>query len=106
MSGNQTPWKRLTRPKYLLADRVPDGLELQEGGDVPRALSVRVPSHDPLDVLGRGAFEISRCAVGSGEVERVDVHVRREPRRELLGMAGQDVYRPARQVPRREGLRP
>jgi hypothetical protein len=35
------------------ADRVPDGLQLEEGGDLPRALRVGVRPHDPLDVLGR-----------------------------------------------------
>ena len=43
--------------------------------------------HDALDVLGRGALEVGAEAVGAGQVDRVHVHVRGEPRRELGAVA-------------------
>ena len=46
--------------KYLLADRVPDGLELEERGDLPRALRVRVASDDALHVVGGRTLELGR----------------------------------------------
>ena len=46
---------------------------------------------DALDVLGRELLELGREAVGAGDVDRVDVHVGGEPRRELGALAGEDV---------------
>ena len=62
------------------------------------------PSDDPLDVVGRGALEVGAEAVGAGEVDRVDVHVRGEPRRELGAVAGEQVDDAAGKVARREHL--
>jgi len=61
---------------------VPDRLELEEGRDLPRALTLLRPAHDALHILGRRALELLRRLV---EVERVDVQVRGEVRRELAG---------------------
>ena len=80
------------------ADRVPDGLQLEEGGDLPRALLGRRAVDDALDVLGRELLELGREAVGAGDVDRVDVHVGREPRGELGALAGEDVDDAARDV--------
>src|SRR5687768_13674471 len=70
---------------------MPDGLELEERGYVIRALAIRFPTHDALHVLRTKALELRDVAVATGEVERGHIHVRREPRRELLPEAGEDV---------------
>ena len=44
--------------KCLDADRVPDGLQLEEGGDLPRALAVGAAAHDALDVVGGEPLEL------------------------------------------------
>ena len=49
---------RLRLPRRSEADRVPDGLQLEEGRDLPRALRVGRRADDALDVLGRGALEL------------------------------------------------
>src|SRR6266566_4421734 len=85
------------------ADRVPDGLCLDErrepararvGGPVDVAWNV-----DAFDVVGgrllqRGA----RPGVGAGQVDRVDVAVRGQPRRELGNSPGEQVDDAAWQV--------
>src|SRR5918995_2278132 len=81
----------LTGRKYLLADWMPDGLELEEGLDLPGALRIRLTPHDPLHVLGRRALELRRVAVSAGQVERVHVHVRSEPRCKLGTVTGEQV---------------
>ncbi len=45
----------------LDAYRVPDRLQLEEVGDVPRALVVRLAAHDALDVLGGEALQLLAC---------------------------------------------
>ena len=71
--------------------RVPDGLQLEEGGDLPRALRVGTAADDALDVVGREPLELGASPLGAGEVDRVHVHVRGEPRRELGAVAGEQV---------------
>src|SRR5262245_12028106 len=88
----------------LLPDRVPDGLELEERGDLPRALRVRLAVHDALDVVRRRALEVRRAAVGAREVERVHIHMRGKPRRKLPAPAGKEVDDAARDVGGRERL--
>ena len=68
----------------LLPHRVPDRLELEEARDLVRALDVAARRHDALDVLGGGALELRVAAV---EVERVDVEVGGEVRRQLVAAA-------------------
>src|SRR5438552_3520180 len=63
---------------------MPDGLELEEGGDVVGALPVRFAADHALHVLRPEALELGGVAVAAGEVQRGYVHMRREPRRELL----------------------
>src|SRR5688572_4386396 len=75
----------------LDAYRVPDRLQLEEVGDVPRALVVRLAAHDALDVLGSEALQLLRLSVRAGEVDRVQVHVPGEPGRELVAMTGEEV---------------
>src|SRR2546421_3436622 len=75
----------------LDADRVPDGLQLEERLDLPRALVVRLPVYDALDVVGGEPLQLGARAVGAREVERVDVHVAGEPGRQLLLVAREDV---------------
>src|SRR5437660_10007368 len=82
----------------LLPDRVPDGLELEKGGDLPRALNVRASMHDPLNVLCGGALELGKIPVGCREVDRIYVHVSGQPGRELGAAAGQQVQGTARDV--------
>src|SRR5438094_837320 len=67
----------------LATDRMPYGLHLQERGDLPWALPIGPAANDSLDVLCREPLELRRLAVGAGEVERVHVHVPREPGGEL-----------------------
>src|SRR5215475_3531938 len=86
----------------LNADRMPDRLELEEGGDLPRGLDVRGAAMDALDAVRREPLELSDLAVGAGEVERVDVDVRCQPRRELGTMTGHHVDRTAGNVGRRD----
>ena len=50
---------------YSDADRVPDGLQLEEAGDLPRALVVGRAADDALDVLGREPLELRDVAVGA-----------------------------------------
>src|SRR5207247_6750963 len=90
--------------KYLLTDRVPDGLELEERGDLPWALRVGVTAYDALHVVGRRALELGRGPVGPRDVEGVDVHVRGEPRRQLSAITGEEIDRPAQNVRRGERL--
>src|ERR1700745_3037311 len=93
-SPSEIAWLNLTGA-VLLTDRVPDGLELEERRDLPRALGVRLPVDDPLDVVCRGPLEVGRVAVGAREVEGVDVHVGGEPRGELAAPAREAGCRPA-----------
>src|SRR6185437_10780426 len=86
---------------YSDADRVPDGLELEEAGDLPRALVVGRAAHHALDVLGREPLELRDLAIGARDVDRVHIHVPGEPWRELLTQAGEDVDDPAGDVGRR-----
>src|SRR5580765_5699934 len=79
----------------LDAYRMPDGFELEEGGDLPRALAVWGAVDDPLHVLRGELLELRSLAVGAREVEGVDVHVPREPGAQLLAVAGQEVDDPA-----------
>src|SRR5437867_5274241 len=82
----------------LLADRVPDGFQLEERCDLPRALGIRLPADDALDIVRGRALELGRAAVGTGEVEGVDVHVRREPGCELGAPAREEVDGTGRHV--------
>lgn len=59
--------------------RMPDGLELEESGDVVRALAIGLPAHDALHVLRTEALELRDISVATGEVERGDIHMRGEP---------------------------
>src|SRR5436305_1690765 len=74
-----------------LPHRVPHRLQLEEGGDLPRALSVGAPADDALDVLCCEALELRPVTVGAAEVDRVDVHVGREHRAELRVVAREEV---------------
>src|SRR5512132_2491005 len=86
--------RSVTRPGSDLlgsnADRVPDGLELEEGRDLPRALVVGRTADDALDVLGGQPLELGDVPVSASDVDRVHVHVPREPRRQLLVQARDD----------------
>src|SRR6266849_920182 len=62
---------------HLHPDRMPDGLQLEERGDVVRALRIGAAANDPLDVLRAELFQVRGVAVGPREIERGDVHVRR-----------------------------
>ena len=53
---------------------------------------------DALDVLGGELLELGREPVGARHVDRVDVHVRGEPGRELGALPGEDVDDAARDV--------
>src|ERR671925_1254728 len=64
------------------ADGVPDGLQFEVGGRVPRRLALAV-ADDPLDVLGGETLEFGPVTVDTGQVDRVHVHMRREHGREL-----------------------
>src|SRR5207253_8397662 len=79
-------------------DRVPDGLELEEGGDLVGTLVIGPSAHDPLHVLRAEPLELGDIAVRASEVERDDVHVRRDRRRELATQAGDDVRDSRRNV--------
>src|SRR6185312_12167013 len=81
--------------KYLLADRVPDGLELEERGDLPGALRVRIPVDHALHVVCGRSLEVCGAAVGARDVDGVDVHVRGQPRGQLVAATGQQIARPA-----------
>src|SRR5712692_3478566 len=71
------------------ADRIPHGLQLEEGGDLPRALAVGGAANDAFDVLGGQLLELGREAVGAGDVEGVHVHVPGEPGGKLGAVAGE-----------------
>ena len=73
---------------YLDADRVPDGLELEEAPRSPTG-SGRPASPRTTRFTFSAASRSSSAAlaVRAGEVERVDVHVRREHGRELAPVA-------------------
>src|SRR5262245_4821024 len=88
----------------LLADRVPHGLELEEGGDLPRALSVGVAADDTLDVFSCRTLEVRRIAIRTRQVECVHVHVSCKPRSQLAAMSGQEIDNTARHVRRRKRL--
>src|SRR5437762_13445260 len=77
---------------------MPDGLELEEGGDVVGALPVGFAADRALHVLRPEALELGGVAVAAGEVQRGYVHMRCEPRRELLAQAGEDVHDTGRDV--------
>src|SRR4249919_2777303 len=94
-------------------DRVPDGLELEEGGDPLRSLRRAVVepvdplcaagrrSGDPLDVLDGGLVDRRPEVVGhTPGIDRVDVHVAGEGRHELASVAGDDVDDATRDVTR------
>src|SRR6185312_5833783 len=70
---------------------MPDGFELEERCDLPRALIVRGASDDALHVLCGELFELLALPVRAREIECVDVHVAREPGRELVAMAREQV---------------
>src|SRR2546430_1617707 len=93
-SARERRFRALGRGKELVLNAywVPDGLELEEAGDLPGALTVGGAVDDPLHVGGRRALELGDVAVGTRQVERVDVHVRREHRCELALQAGEDVH--------------
>src|SRR5438094_4820106 len=74
-----------------LADGVPDGLELEVARDLPGALDVGSAVDDAFDVFRGELFELRRLAVRAADIERVDVHVRGEYRRELSPEARQQV---------------
>src|SRR5439155_15964508 len=82
----------------LATDRMPYGLHLPARGDLPGALSVGPAANHSLDVLRREALELRRLAVGAGEIERVHVHVPREPGGELALVAGEDVDHAAGEI--------
>src|SRR5688572_26733042 len=86
----------------LDAYRVPDRLQLEEVGNVPWALVVRLAAHDALDVLGGEALQLLSLSVRAGKVDRVHVHVPGEPRRELVAMPGEEVDDTAGDVRRGE----
>src|SRR4051812_25872275 len=75
----------------LDAYRMPDGFELEEGRDLPRALIVRGASDDALHVLRGELFELLALPVRTREIERVDVHVARKPGRELVAVTCEQV---------------
>src|SRR5436190_11062904 len=86
-------------------DRVPDGLQLEEGRDLVERLRIGLADDDALHVLGGGALEVGAEPVRAGDVDRVHVHVRRKPRRDLRAEPGEDVDDAAGDVARRERLR-
>src|SRR3954447_22313681 len=88
----------------LDAYRMPDGFELEEGRDLPRALIVRGASDDTLHVLGGELFELLALPVRTREIERIDVHMARKPRRELVAVTGEEVDDASRNVRGREHL--
>src|SRR3954452_12118846 len=88
----------------LDAYRMPDGFELEEGRDLPRALVVRGASDDTLHVLRGELFELLALPVRAREIERVDVHVPGEPRRELVALTREQVDDAPRNVRGREHL--
>ena len=57
-SGLPQPVRRSASAHGLLPDRVPDGLQLEEARDRPRALLVRAAVDDPLDVVGGQPLEL------------------------------------------------
>src|SRR5215204_2017934 len=86
------------------ADRVPDRLQLEEVRDLVRALAVGPPAHNALYVLGSEPLELRQVAVGAADVERIHVHVPRQPRCELRAVAGDDVDNAAGNVRGRDRL--
>ena len=84
---------------------MPDCLELEEGRDVVGALPIGLSPNDTLYVLRTEALELRGIAVGAGEIERGDVHVRCEDRRELLPETGEDVHDSGRDIGGRKALR-
>src|SRR5262245_35549564 len=94
-----------TRLRPSHAHRVPDSLELQEAGDLPRALFFDGAANNPLDVLRGESLQFGDVTVGSGHIERVHVHVRGEHRGKLAAKTGQQVDYAARNVRGGEHLR-
>src|SRR5688572_22010723 len=80
------------------AYRMPDGLELEERGDVVGALAVGLATHDALHVLRAKTLELRDIPVATGQVERGHIHVRREPGRQLLPQPREDVDHARRNV--------
>src|SRR5262249_56630054 len=75
------PEPRISTLKCSDADRVPDGLQLEERRDLVEALRVGRAEDDALHVLGRRALEVGAEAVGAGEVDCLYVHLTRTPAR-------------------------
>src|SRR4051794_36407571 len=88
----------------LDADRMPDGLQLEERRDLPRALLVRGAVDDPLHVLCGQLLELLGLTVRTREVDRVDVHVPGKPGRELFPVAREEVYDAAGDIGRGKHL--
>jgi hypothetical protein len=54
---------------------MPDGLELEERGDVVGALRIGAAANDSLHGLGAELFQLSGIAVGARQIEGGDIHV-------------------------------
>src|SRR5207247_11253955 len=77
---------------WLHPDRMPDGLQLEERGDLVRTLRIGPRPHDPLHVLCAEPLELRDIAVRPRDIEREHVHMRRDRRRELTTKYGDDVH--------------
>src|SRR5437867_8563221 len=89
----------------LEPDGVPDRLELEERGDVVRALRICAAANDSFHVLRAELLQLRGVAIGARQIERGDIHMRCEHRRELATQAGEDVHHPRRNVGGREAFR-
>ena len=95
-------WQRT--PCDQRADRVPDRLQLQEGARSPTGSARCCARTTRLTFSAASTSSAADVVVGAGDVDRVHVHVRREHRRELGAVAGEQVDDAAGQVGGRDRL--
>src|SRR3990172_11609697 len=62
----------------LQAYWVPDGLQLEKGADLPRALPVGRSVHDALDIVGSETLQLAGRPVGTAKIDPLHVHFRGE----------------------------
>ena len=70
--------------------RVPDSFQLQEAGDLPRALILGGASDDPFHVVGGQPLQLGHVPIRTGDVKRVHIHMRGQHRSELAVVAGEE----------------